>query len=132
MTKGRWAILAAFLLLSAVNAYGFVKIEALISERHAAALTRERENQEHQHNAAVNRAINVETWCEHGINRVVSYDRGFVKRLAGAGNTLGYALPRLPCAEIVVETLKSGAHHPVVTAASNPLVYMALHPPKHR
>lgn len=121
--------LLAFLILAAVVAYGFYKIEGLISERHTAALNRESESKLHQHYSAINRAINVETWCEKGINAIVEYDRGFVKRLGG-GNTLGYELATLDCSEIVEQTLESGNHEPEVTKTSNPLVYAALHPSK--
>lgn len=130
MLRHRWiAGLVAFLILAAAVAYGFYKIEGLISERHAAALTRESESKEHQHYSAVNRAINVETWCEKGINAIVSYDRAFVRRL-GHGNVFGYELSTLDCSEIVEQTLESGNHRPEVTPTSNPLVYAALHPPK--
>lgn len=121
------AALLAFLILAGFVAYGFYKIESLIAERHTAALQRESESKEHQHNSAINRAINVETWCEKGINAIVEYDRGFVKKLGG-GNTLGYELPTLNCLLIVEQTLESGNHAPEVTQQANPLVYAALQP----
>lgn len=77
------------------------------------------------HNQLVNRATNVEAWCE-GINAGRRYDRRFVRQVTGAA--VIYALGDLDCAELIRVTLKSPQKKSAVTEASNPLVYRTLHP----
>lgn len=99
------------------------QILTLINSRHHDAIVRETESKEHQSNAAINRAINVETWCGE-LNAILTTDRRLI-RLA-APNLVTFALPPLDCLHIIRETLQSGAHKPHVTPTNYPLVYQAL------
>jgi hypothetical protein len=81
-------------------------------------------------NSAINRAVNVETWCEGNgpraasLNGIVRYDRRFV--LTVSGGKLRYTLRPNECEKIIVETLESGARKTTITRKNHPLVWKAL------
>jgi hypothetical protein len=107
-------------------------ISELIAQHHADQVTKNEENVEHSRNASINRAVNVEAWCEGSsprsasLNGIVRYDGRFV--LTVTGGKLHYTLRPNDCEQIVKETLASSTHHTKVTAKNHPLVYWALHP----
>lgn len=100
-------------------------ISSLIAQRHTDQLAKNEENAEQSRNAAINRAVNVESWCE-GINAINDYDRLIVRR-AGHG-AIVYTLANLPCERIIAETLNSAKTRTLITKQTHPLVYEALHP----
>jgi hypothetical protein len=107
-------------------------ISSLIAQRHADQVQKNEENAEHSKNASINRAVNVEAWCEGNtprsasLNGIVRYDGRFV--LTVTGGKLRYTLHPNDCEQIVKETLASSTHRTKITAKSHPLVYRALHP----
>lgn len=72
----------------------------------------------------VNRATNVEAWC-NGINGGRDYNRVFVKHVTDG--RVQYTLADLPCEELIRKTLESPKHKHPVTAAEHPLTYRVLH-----
>lgn len=100
-----------------------LQILTLINSRHHDALVREKENVEHQHNAAINRAINVETWCG-AINDILANERVILETADPA--LTGLVSRSLDCEHIVQVTLQSGTHKPHITQKGNPLVFRAL------
>lgn len=68
-------------------------------------------------NQIINRAANVETWCE-GDNAGYDYNRRFV-----AGFRLRYTLADLPCEDLIRQTLESPKRKEPVTAESNPITF---------
>lgn len=104
-------------------------LRTLINQRHTDRQVQEVETKTRAHYAVVNRALNVERWCEgHGhsasLNGIVRYDRGFVKTVSAG--LLRYKLSPNDCLAIIKETLIASQAPPHVTKAGTPLVYRAL------
>lgn len=135
MTKKRaawtaFAIMVTLLLANiAITVTDHVDLRNLIDSRHSAAIMREAENKEHQRNSGVNRALNVETWCEGkpgsaSLNGIVRHDSEFVTTVSRG--ELHYGLAPNNCLAVILATLQSGTQKPEISKTGTPLVYRAL------
>jgi hypothetical protein len=121
-----WVIAIAFVLIG----FWVLKdqgkdIKHLIAQHHADQVAKNKETAEQSRNAAINRAVNVESWCD-GLNAINTYDRLIVRK--AAHGAIVYTLADLPCELIIAETLKSATTHTTITPTNHPLVFGALHP----
>lgn len=141
MTRKR-AALAAFIIIIlllmaniAITVTDHIQVRDLINSRHTATIMREEENKEQQRNSGVNRALNVETWCEGkpgsaSLNGIVKHDTEFITTISRG--QLHYGLSPNDCLAVILATLQSGTQKPYISKKETPLVYMALQTPANK